>query len=212
MSKNVCIMCGNEFVSERQAKFCPDKPGCRQAYNRKERHIKALADQIAAATDELLAATNDINMINQATSTMLEAEKRMIARLNQMWPDRHPKKPITARPIFVDEPQAGDKLYAFDPRYPMGNMIQIGIQKVDGAWVEGSEGDNRWKTITLSRGCVFLRIIEPDTDQAGREVIAKYNPGWGAVVNPDGQIEIAAIDTPDGDEEDYSEDDEEYED
>lgn len=212
MSKNVCIMCGTEFESERRARFCPDKASCRQAYNRRERHIKDLAEQIATATDALLAATSDVNMINLATSVLMEAEKTMIAKLDQAWPGRHPKKPITASPIRINNPIEGQQYYVFDPLETIQDMIAITVTKISGGWVEGWINGSRYKTVTLSLGGTFLKIVEPETDQAGREVIAKYNPGWGAVVNPDRQIEIAAIDTTDGDDEDYSEDDEEYED
>ncbi len=211
--KNVCIVCGTEFESERRARFCPDKPGCRQSYNRRERRVKDLAEQIAAATDELLAATADRNISNLATNTLIDAEKKLIARLDKEWPNRHPQKPITARPIRVDNPQTFEgKVFAFGAKTIGGLSIYLRgkVRQNHDGWIEGQIGDGWHKeTILLSEDCLFIRLEEPETDESGRDVVDRYNKGWGAVVNPDRQIEIAPVPAND---EDYSEDDEEYED
>lgn len=201
--RNTCITCKSVFDSPRSARFCPDKASCRQAFNRKERHIKGLGASIIAAATELVQLANDPNFRELAKSESFKAEKEVITRLDQEYPGRHPKKEITAYPVVV-EPKTGDKLHVFDYRFPH-DMLKVTISKIDGAWIDCSIDGNRWNTIKLSAGLTFFKMVEPETDQNSREVIEKYNPGWGNVINSSGQTEIAQIDSSDDD--DYMDDD-----
>lgn len=212
-TKNKCIICGTEFESSRRARFC-QQAKCRQAYNRQERAIKAQGEAIKDAVATLLANTSDPNLGKLAKDTLFDAEKSVINTLDEHYPDRHPKKEITAIPIKVTDPQTYEgKVFAFGTKTIGGLLVHLtGKAKTnyDGSWVEGQIRDGwRTETILLSDDCLFIRLEEPETDKQGREIIEKYNPGWGAVVNPNRQIEIAPI--PDGDDEEYSDEEEEWE-
>lgn len=204
--RNICITCKSVFESPRSARFCPDKASCRQAFNRKERHIKDLAATIIAAAAELVQLANDPNFRELAKYESFKAEKEVITRLDNEYPGRHPKKEITAYPVVV-EPKTGDKLYAFDDRFPH-DMLKVTVSKIDGVWIDCSIDGNRWNTVKLSARLIFFKMVEPETDQNGREVIEKYNSGCGNVINNSGQTEIAQIAQIDSsDDDDYMDDD-----
>lgn len=214
--KNVCIICGTEFQSARSARFCPDKPGCRQAFNRKEHQIKNLADQICENAVALIniAGGSDVNFAAFARSQIERAELTVSGLMDQTWPTRHPKKEITARPVRRAEHALakGEQVYIMPPVAGDGMKVEIIEERPDGWILCQVPGQNYWdkSRILVPSGSLLVTLYEPETDTRGREVIAKHNPGWGTVVNPGGQTEIAPIE-PDGDDDEYNDDDEDWE-
>jgi hypothetical protein len=162
--ENTCIVCHTKFKSERPARFCVDKPGCRQKYNRQERRVKAAAACVDTAIGELAGLLDDQNFGQLARELLLKLERSMLQRLDDKLPDRHPKKELTARPVRVDPGELGynDKAFVLlGSRIYEVNRFEADRDNDELIICRLSRAGN-WDRLALPKSTTWLRVVEPE--------------------------------------------------